>query len=188
MHYHRPPTRREMLGRCANGFGAVALAALLGDARPTARAHEPMAPRRRTSAAKAKSVIFLFMDGGPSQMDTFDPKPRLDREHGQPIQAKVEPTQFNNVGTVLQVAVEVPPVRPERPAGQRPVPARRPPASTTWRRPLDGVELLRAHQRQLLPPLRPRPAGPAEHGGVGRPTAWAASAATCPASSCSAAA
>ena len=52
--------------------------------------------------AKAKSVIFLFMDGGPSQMDTFDPKPRLDREHGQRIKMKVEPTQFNNVGAVLK--------------------------------------------------------------------------------------
>jgi hypothetical protein len=53
-------------------------------------------------APKARSVIFLYMDGGPSQVDTFDPKPRLDREHGQPIQAKVQPTQFNNVGTVLK--------------------------------------------------------------------------------------
>ena len=46
-------------------------------------------------------MIFLFMDGGPSQMDTFDPKPRLDREHGQPIKVKTHPTQFNNVGNVL---------------------------------------------------------------------------------------
>ena len=42
------------------------------------------------------------MDGGPSQVDTFDPKPRLDKEHGQPIKMKVPPTQFNNVGTVLK--------------------------------------------------------------------------------------
>ncbi len=41
------------------------------------------------------------MDGGPSQVDTFDPKPRLDREHGQPIKVKTHPTQFNNVGNVL---------------------------------------------------------------------------------------
>ncbi len=46
-------------------------------------------------------MIFLFMDGGPSQVDTFDPKPRLDREHGQPIKVKTHPTQFNNVGNVL---------------------------------------------------------------------------------------
>ena len=73
------------------------------------------------------------MDGGPSQVDTFDPKPRLDREHGQPIKMKVQPTQFDNVGKVLQVALEVPAVRPERHSGQRPVPARRRSASTTWR-------------------------------------------------------
>ncbi len=43
------------------------------------------------------------MDGGPSQLDTFDPKPRLDREHGQPIKlAKIPATQFDNVGTVLR--------------------------------------------------------------------------------------
>ena len=53
-------------------------------------------------AAKARSVIFLYMDGGPSQVDTFDPKPRLDREHGQPIKVKTHPTQFNNVGNVLR--------------------------------------------------------------------------------------
>jgi hypothetical protein len=51
---------------------------------------------------KAKRVIFLFMDGGPSQLDTFDPKPRLDREHGEPIKIKTQPTQFNNVGKVLR--------------------------------------------------------------------------------------
>ena len=62
---------------------------------------DPLAPRRTHFAAKARSVIFLYMDGGPSQVDTFDPKPRLDREHGQPIKVKTHPTQFNNVGNVL---------------------------------------------------------------------------------------
>ncbi len=98
--------RREMLLRSANGFGALALASLLGD-----RAYgeslrsvtdDPLAPRPTHFEPKAKAVIFLFMDGGPSQVDTFDPKPRLDREHGHPIQAKVQPTQFNNVGNVLR--------------------------------------------------------------------------------------
>ena len=55
--------------------------------------------------ATAKAVIFLYMDGGPSQVDTFDPKPLLDKFHGQdPRQAigKLEPTQFANVGKVLK--------------------------------------------------------------------------------------
>jgi hypothetical protein len=103
-----PPSRREMLLRCANGFGAVALAALLGDrafgAPPAGAAGppNPLTPRPPHFKARARSVIFLFMDGGPSAMDTFDPKPRLAKEHGQPIKTRVEPTQFNNVGTVLQ--------------------------------------------------------------------------------------
>ncbi len=105
-----PVSRREMLARCANGFGAVALAALSGDAAygltPAASANDastnPLAPRASHFTPKARSVIFLFMDGGPSQVDTFDPKPRLAKEHGQPIKMKVQPTQFDNVGTVLQ--------------------------------------------------------------------------------------
>ena len=97
----RPATRREMLARCANGFGGLALAALFGRPALSAAADgfTPLPPHER---ARARSVIFLFMDGGPSQVDTFDPKPRLDKEHGRPIQARVEPTQFNDVGTVLR--------------------------------------------------------------------------------------
>jgi hypothetical protein len=103
-NYLRPLSRREMLLRCANGFGAVALTALLGDSAYGAEPAEkdPLAPKPPHFKAKATNVIFLYMDGGPSQMDTFDPKPRLAKEHGQPIKVKVEPTQFNNVGTVLQ--------------------------------------------------------------------------------------
>jgi hypothetical protein len=110
-------TRRDMLLRAASGFGALALAALLRE--PAFGAHlgespaedagglegsryNPLAPKPAHYSAKARSVIFLFMDGGPSQVDTFDPKPRLDREHGQPIKCKTHPTQFNNVGTVLR--------------------------------------------------------------------------------------
>ncbi len=101
MHCNRfvepPITRRDMLLRSANGFGAVALAGLFGDA-----AFGQILKGHTQLPVKAKSVIFLFMDGGPSQMDTFDPKPRLDREHGEPIKVKTHPTQFNNIGTVLK--------------------------------------------------------------------------------------
>lgn len=102
-------TRREMLLRCAHGFGAVALASLLSEpafgaraAMAGDRAKSPLAPQPTHFRARAKSVIFLFMDGGPSQVDTFDPKPRLAKEHGQRIQMKTPPTQFNDVGTVMQ--------------------------------------------------------------------------------------
>ena len=101
MHHCRrfhaaPLTRRDMLLRCANGFGAVALAALLAeDGRGAAPVqHHP---------ATARNVIFLYMDGGPSQVDTFDYKPLLEKYHGKDPHSvfKVEPTQFNNVGKVM---------------------------------------------------------------------------------------
>lgn len=94
-----------MLAQCANGFGALALAALAADpafGAATPGPDNPFAPRQPHYAPKARSVIFLFMDGGPSQVDTFDPKPRLAREHGEPIKMKVPPTQFDNVGKVLK--------------------------------------------------------------------------------------
>ncbi len=101
-----PLTRRQMLLNCANGFGAVALAALLSEqAAADNRAKESAdssSSRLSHHAPRATSVIFLYMDGGPSQVDTFDPKPRLDREHGEPIKMKVPATQFNDVGKVLK--------------------------------------------------------------------------------------
>jgi hypothetical protein len=86
-----------MLLRCANGFGAVALAALVAeDSRGAAVSvrHHP---------AKARNVIFLYMDGGPSQVDTYDYKPLLEKYHGRDPHTvfKVEPTQFDNVGRVM---------------------------------------------------------------------------------------
>jgi hypothetical protein len=107
-------SRRDMLLRCASGFGGLALSALMrepsfgaapGDpvsaASLATHRKGPMESRPPHFEARAKAVIFLFMDGGPSQVDTFDPKPRLEREHGQPIKVKTHPTQFNNVGNVL---------------------------------------------------------------------------------------
>lgn len=101
----RALSRRQMLLQCANGFGAVALATMLGEqasaADATSTAKNPFAPRPTHYPAKAKSVIFLYMDGGPSQVDTFDPKPELDKYNGKPFPAKMEPTQFNNNGATL---------------------------------------------------------------------------------------
>ena len=105
-----PMSRREMLARTGAGFGAVALAALASEWQSAAAASlasrhspgsNPLAPRPPQFPARAKQVIFLFMDGGPSQVDTFDPKPRLTEEHGQPFKMKMEPTQFNNNGSTL---------------------------------------------------------------------------------------
>lgn len=93
-------TRREMLCQCANGFGGLALAYLLADKSASA-AEDPLARRAPHFAAKARSVIFLFMDGGPSQMDTFDPKPRLEKDNGKPIPIKTPTTVFNISDKIL---------------------------------------------------------------------------------------
>ncbi len=107
--YAQPPlSRREMLVRCANGFGGIALLGMLNEitvsgAQPGPRegVTNGLAPRNPHFAPRARNVIFLYMDGGPSQVDTFDPKPRLNREHGKPFGLKMEPTQFNDNGATL---------------------------------------------------------------------------------------
>jgi hypothetical protein len=80
-------TRRELLGRSGMGFGALALAGMLSETSPAAAAvsTNPLAPRRPHFPGRAKRVLHLFMNGGPSQVDTFDPKPILDQYHGKPI-------------------------------------------------------------------------------------------------------
>ena len=82
-------TRRQFLARAGAGFGALALAALLDrDPLPAHAAQAsagPLAPRAGHFDARARRVIFLFMQGGPSQLETFDPKPELKRLDGQPL-------------------------------------------------------------------------------------------------------
>ena len=107
MSCHHGKTRRDLLLSCANGFGALAFAALAADPaygllRPGWRDGGPLAPRAPQFRARAKRMIFLYMDGGPSQIDTFDPKPRLELEHGKPIGMKTPDTQFDNVGKVFK--------------------------------------------------------------------------------------
>lgn len=109
-HWTMPVDRRDFLTQAANGFGAVALSALLAreaEARTVndrpAPSTNPLAPRPPHFAPKAKSVIFLFMVGGPSHMETFDPKPVLDRLHGQqlPPSFGAVQSQFVKQGTPL---------------------------------------------------------------------------------------
>ena len=79
-----PVTRREMLMRSSAGFGSLALTGLFGHE----AAANPMVPRVPHFTPSAKRVIFLFMHGGPSQVDTFDYKPALQRDHGKPYPGK----------------------------------------------------------------------------------------------------
>lgn len=81
----RGVSRRELLHSSALGFGWLALADMLHASDTAASAPNPLAPRPAHFPAKAKRVIFLFMHGGPSQVDTFDYKPRLDADDGKPL-------------------------------------------------------------------------------------------------------
>jgi hypothetical protein len=77
-------TRRQMLGTMGTGFGLAGLANVLS-ANTSPAAIDPLAPKAPHFPAKAKHVIFLFLNGGPSQVDTFDPKPMLDKYNGKPL-------------------------------------------------------------------------------------------------------
>lgn len=74
-------SRRDLLARLGTGLGSLGLASLLAPS--SAQAADPLAPRAPHFPAKAKHVIHLFMNGGPSQVDTWDPKPALEKHHGQ---------------------------------------------------------------------------------------------------------
>src|ERR1700760_1950750 len=84
-HFRPAVTRRDVLAKAAHGFGAIALASMLPPKAGASQRVNPLAPKPPHFAPKAKSVIFLFMVGAPSQIDTFDPKPALDKYHGQPL-------------------------------------------------------------------------------------------------------
>src|SRR5437899_6441336 len=89
-------SRRQFLARTGQGFGLLALAGLLDQAgalaadstagiNPAARQLNPLSPRPAHFPGKAKSVIWLFMNGGPSQVDTWDYKPELAKRDGQDL-------------------------------------------------------------------------------------------------------
>ena len=84
VHSRRTRTRREFLRDGCCGFGGLALAALLHEEQARAASVNPLASKAAHLPAKARSVIFLYMAGGPSHMETFDPKPLLNELSGQP--------------------------------------------------------------------------------------------------------
>src|ERR1700759_3514767 len=110
-HFQATATRRDFLARAGGGFGALAAAYLLGgknsladEGQAQAKGLEavkadsvnPLAPRKGHYPGTAKSVIFLFMEGGPSHIDLFDPKPLLNKLAGQPL-----PDSFGSVLTAM---------------------------------------------------------------------------------------
>lgn len=112
-HVRRPISRREMLSRCACGFGSIALMGMFGSLASCSGRRKGLEAALANAGGgimlpghipKAKHIIFLYMDGGVSQVDSFDPKPRLALENGEDPASKfkVDATQFNNVGKILQ--------------------------------------------------------------------------------------
>ena len=87
-------TRRKMLQQSALGFGSLALTSLL-------QAENPLAAKRPHFRPRAKRVIFLFMKGGPSQVDTFEHKPLLQRDHGKPLPFDKPKVTFAKTGNLL---------------------------------------------------------------------------------------
>ncbi|MFM7110245.1 MAG: DUF1501 domain-containing protein [Planctomycetota bacterium] len=122
--------RRELLWEMGGGFAGVALAGMLGR---EARADGPLAPRRPHHAGKAKACIFLMMNGGPSQVDTFDPKPTLSRFAGSEMP---KDKKFINSGG-RKIGFLTPEFRPFRPGGASGLPVS------------DYFPLVRAHADKL---------------------------------------
>jgi hypothetical protein len=107
-HIVAPVSRRDFLRRAGAGFGGLALAALMareataGKAARCAAAN-PFAPRSPHLPARARSVIFCFMDGGPSHLDLFDPKPQLKKLAGKPL-----PSSFTKPMTAMGSTADTP--------------------------------------------------------------------------------
>ncbi len=98
MHVPLFSSRREFLHSAGGGFGALALSAMAAEASASEspRVADPLAPKKPHFAGTAKRVIFLFMEGGPSHVDLFDPKPELTKQHGKPL-----PASFGKVITPM---------------------------------------------------------------------------------------
>ena len=95
MNRRRILSRREMLTQCSTGFGMLALQGLMANSAFAGTA------RQSHFKPRAKHVILCYMSGGVSQVDSFDPKPKLRELHGKPMPVKIERTQFNNNGNVM---------------------------------------------------------------------------------------
>jgi hypothetical protein len=95
-----PVSRRQVLSHIACGFGGVALSALLAE-ESAASTTDPLAPKPPHFKPRARSVIFLFLHGGVSHVDTFDPKPRLAAMNGKPLPFAKPKFQFAATGNLL---------------------------------------------------------------------------------------
>src|SRR5881394_3663673 len=100
-HHWQVSSRRQFFQRAGSGLASIALAGMLNQdglyATPTLA--DPLAPKKPHHQPKAKSVIFLFMEGGPSHVDLFDPKPLLTKMDGKPIPDSIGKPSQTSRGT-----------------------------------------------------------------------------------------
>src|ERR1017187_2175542 len=106
IRYNR--NRREFLSNCFCGLGSLAFASMMAQEQASAAANSslnPLAPKppQIPGHAPAKSMIFLFMAGGPSHLETFDPKPLLNKLDGQKRPAEFGDVQYQNVNTSSRI-------------------------------------------------------------------------------------
>ena len=159
----QPLSRRQALRTAACGFGYLAFAGLSGQ---TADAPAPH------FKARAKRIIFLFMQGGVSHVDSFDYKPRLERDDGKTheLRRRPRPRQHGHarlVATRHEAAVEIRTTRPVRPLGVRAVPRNQPPRRRPLLHPFDADRRRCARTGDAVPPLRLDQPGPPVDGFVG---------------------
>ena len=93
-------TRRDMLTQCGQGLGMLALASLSANEVASAELSSIQDSSKTHHPASAKQVVHLFMNGGPSHMDTFDPKPILNKYHGKPLPNPALPTERKTAGAL----------------------------------------------------------------------------------------
>src|ERR1043166_1457391 len=98
--------RRRMLEMSCLGFGTMALQSLLAETDSGPKTYNDLKPRKGHFPAQAKAIIQLVQNGGPSQMELFDPKPELIKRAGQPLPDGVEIFQPNNENRLLSPAFE----------------------------------------------------------------------------------
>ncbi len=166
--------RRELLQRAAGGFASIALAGILADrqaagARAATTADDPLAPKRPHIPPRAQRVIFLYMTGGVSHVDTFDPKPRLISGHGKIDHRRQLAGEGRPVQALSQApTVEVSPGRRVRHGDQRSFSARARRRRRTVRHPFHGVQSHESLRGDSGHPHRLVDVCPAEHRRVGQ--------------------
>jgi hypothetical protein len=106
-HHWNVSSRREFFTQAGSGLAAIALAAMLDQDGYAATAIDPLAPKKPHITPRAKSIIWCFMEGAPSHVDLFDPKPALVKYAGQPVPPSFHPETLQSAfGTLSSSTVK----------------------------------------------------------------------------------